>query len=117
MLLNGLGRALSRKRLTALFATGFEASGVRGTGQFTGTLGRSPCFAYDSALGRNWEQNMDFGEALNEIENGARVRRDSWHKGRRWIARQEKDGFAEYVMAHAQDDQTIEWPLAMGRAD
>lgn len=60
---------------------------------------------------------MNFREALDEIENGARVRRDSWHKGRRWIARQEKDGFAEYVMAHAQDDQTIEWPLAMGRAD
>src|SRR3546814_5222038 len=32
-------------------------------------------------------------------------------------SRQEKDGFAEYVMALAQDDQTIEWPLAMGRAD
>ena len=60
---------------------------------------------------------MNFREALDEIENGARVRREGWHKGRRWIARQEKDGFAEYVMAHAQDDQTIEWPLAMGRAD
>lgn len=60
---------------------------------------------------------MDFREALDEIENGARVRREGWHKGRRWIARQEKDGFAEYVMAHARDDQTIEWPLAMGRAD
>src|SRR3546814_1515461 len=33
------------------------------------------------------------------------------------LERQEKDGFAEYVMALAQDDQTIEWPLAMGRAD
>ena len=60
---------------------------------------------------------MNFREALDEIENGARVRREGWHKGRRWIARQEKDGFAEYVMALAQDDQTIEWPLAMGRAD
>lgn len=60
---------------------------------------------------------MDFREALDAIEGGARVRRDAWHKGRRWIARQEKDGFAEYVMAHAHDDQTIEWPLAMGRAD
>lgn len=60
---------------------------------------------------------MAFREALDAIENGARVRRDGWHKGRRWIARQDKDGFAEYVMAHTQDDQTIEWPLAMGRAD
>ena len=60
---------------------------------------------------------MDFREALDAIENGARVRRDGWHKGRRWIARQDKDGFAEYVMAHTQDDNTIEWPLAMGRAD
>lgn len=60
---------------------------------------------------------MDFRGALDAIEGGSRVRREAWHTGRRWIARQEKDGFAEYVMALAQDDQTIEWPLAMGRAD
>src|SRR3546814_8102585 len=60
---------------------------------------------------------MDFRAALDAIEGGSRVRREAWHNGRRWIARQEKDGFAEYVMALAQDDQTIEWPLAMGRAD
>ena len=60
---------------------------------------------------------MDFRAALDAIEAGSRVRREAWHNGRRWIVRQEKDGFAEYVMALAQDDQTIEWPLAMGRAD
>src|SRR3546814_2317446 len=60
---------------------------------------------------------MDFRAALDAIEGGSRVRREAWHNGRRWIARQEKDGFAEYVMALAPDDQTIEWPLAMGRAD
>lgn len=60
---------------------------------------------------------MNFREALDAIEAGSRVRREAWHDGRRWIARQEKDGFAEYVMALAQDDQVIEWPLALGRAD
>lgn len=60
---------------------------------------------------------MNFREALDAIEAGSRVRRDAWHHGRRWIARQEKDGFAEYVMALTQDGQVIEWPLALGRAD
>ena len=60
---------------------------------------------------------MDFREALDAIENGARVRRDGWHKGRRWIARQDKDGFAEYVMARAKDGRAIAWQLALGPAD
>src|SRR3546814_12114880 len=63
------------------------------------------------------ENRFDFRAALDAIEAGSRVRREAWHNGRRWIASQEKDGFAEYVMALAPEDQPIEWPLAMGRAD
>ena len=60
---------------------------------------------------------MTFREALDAIESGSRVRREAWHQGRLWIGRQEKDGFAEYVMCHVDGDRPIEWPLAMGRAD
>ncbi|MGQ2933702.1 hypothetical protein [Sphingopyxis sp.] len=56
-------------------------------------------------------------DVLNLDQPGIRRLGDGWRKGRRWIARQGKDGFAEYVMAHTQDDQTIEWALAMSRAD
>src|SRR3546814_11138377 len=72
------------------------------------TLGRSACFHYDSSRTDLREDAMDFRAALDAIEGGSRVRREAWHNGRRWIARQEKDGFAAYVMALAQDDQTIE---------
>jgi hypothetical protein len=60
---------------------------------------------------------MNFRKALDAVESGSRVRRESWHNGRRWVARREKDGFAEYVMANANGDEIIEWPLAMARSD
>jgi hypothetical protein len=60
---------------------------------------------------------MNFLEAVQAIEAGGFVRREGWHNGRQWVARQEKNGFSEYVMANAHVDEVIVWPLALGRAD
>src|SRR3546814_14098225 len=89
---------------------------VRGTGQRKRNPWPKRLFQlrFDAPIAR-LETPMNFREALDAIEAGSRVRREAWHDGRRWIARQEKDGFAEYVMALAQDDQVIEWPFALGR--
>src|SRR3546814_15846872 len=67
---------------------------VRGTGQRKRNPWPKRLFQlrFDAPIAR-LETPMNFREALDAIEAGSRVRREAWHDGRRWIARQEKDGF------------------------